>query len=198
MPPGVETPMLRSKVPDKRAASAVAGGVAVLLLAACATVKPTPQVPVVVLPAPPAAPAPAPAPGAPPSPAAPATSPVAPGPSPVRTAPPVGRADRQTMLVESVPAGAIIVVDGRPVGRAPVRLEVPITPQGFFRDDLEVRARFVARNETEVSRTATEEFNPRQRVPAVLRFTPDGVQRSIAGPPAGDVEAAAARPARAN
>lgn len=87
------------------------------------------------------------------------------------------------MLVESVPAGAVIVVDGRPVGRAPVRLDVPVTPQGFFRDDLEVRARFVARDETEVSRTATEEFSPRERVPAVLRFTPEGVQRTMTGRP---------------
>jgi hypothetical protein len=86
-------------------------------------------------------------------------------------------ATRQVMLVESAPAGAVIVVDGRPVGRAPLRLDVPITPQGFFRADMEIRARFVARDATEVSRTVVEEFNLRERVPPGLRFTPDGAQR---------------------
>ena len=86
------------------------------------------------------------------------------------------------MLVESEPAGAVIVVDGRPVGKAPLRLDVPVTPQGFFRADMEIRARFVARDATELSRTAVEEFNPRERVPAVLRFTPDGAQRLRVNP----------------
>jgi hypothetical protein len=88
-------------------------------------------------------------------------------------------AAKQIMLVESVPPGAIIVVNGRPVGKAPVRIAVPATPQGFFPDDMEIRARFVARDETEVSRTATEDFTPREKVPAVLHFTPDGAQRTV-------------------
>ncbi len=162
---------------------ALAGAMVGLLLDACSTVKTTPSVPVVVLPATPAGPAPAPATATPPSPATAAPVPVPSTPSPVLAGPPAAEAGRQIMLVESEPAGAIIVVDGRPVGRAPVRLDVPVTPQGFFRADLEVRARFVARNETEVSRTATEEFNPRERVPAVVRFTPDGVQRTMTGRP---------------
>ena len=156
----------------------MASALALLILAGCTAVQPTPPAPVVILPAAPAAPTEAPAPAAPalPPPAAtPATLLPAPAPPPVAGAP----ATRQVMLVESVPTGAIIVVDGRPVGKTPVRLDVPTTPLGFFRNDLEVRARFVARDETEVSRTATEEFNPRERVPTVLRFTPDGVQRTV-------------------
>ncbi len=53
----------------------------------------------------------------------------------------------QMILVESVPAGAIIVVAGRPVGKAPLRLAVPATVQGFFLNDVEIRARFVAATE---------------------------------------------------
>ncbi len=179
--PEVVTPMPKAKPAGVRAiAHPSAPGIlfwaAVLLMVpGCATVKPPPpKVPVVVLPAAPAAPAPAPAP--PPRPAAETIpAPVSPAPAP----PVAGEvpATRQIMLVESEPAGAVIVVDGRPVGKAPLRLDVPITPQGFFRADMEIRARFVARDATEVSRTAVEEFNPRERVPAVLRFTPDGAQR---------------------
>jgi hypothetical protein len=78
------------------------------------------------------------------------------------------------MLVKSVPSGAIIVVDDRPVGKAPLRLAVPASRQGFFLNDVEIRARFVAIHTTEVSRTAMEEFTPREKVPAVLHFTPAG------------------------
>jgi hypothetical protein len=84
----------------------------------------------------------------------------------------------QMMLVESVPPGAIIVVAGRPVGKAPLRLAVPATAQGFFLNDVEIRARFVAIDATGVSRTATEEFTPREKVPVVLHFSPDGAQRA--------------------
>ncbi len=83
------------------------------------------------------------------------------------------------MLVESAPADAVIVVNGRPVGKAPLRLVVPATAQGFFRDYTEIRARFVATIEGTDSRTATEDFSPRERVPAVLRFTPNGAHRTI-------------------
>ena len=84
----------------------------------------------------------------------------------------------QMMLVESVPPGAIIVVDGRPVGKSPLRLAVPATAQGFFLNDVEIRARFVATDATEVSHTAMEEFTPRDKVPAALHFTPEGAQRT--------------------
>ena len=84
-----------------------------------------------------------------------------------------------TMLVESEPAGATIVVDGLPVGKTPLRLGVPATVLGFFREYVEIRARFIAENETEVSQTATEEFSPREKVPAALHFTPAGARRTV-------------------
>jgi hypothetical protein len=88
-------------------------------------------------------------------------------------------AGQLTMLVESAPPGAIIVVDGRPVGKAPARVNLPATPLGFFQHYVEIRARFVATDETEVSRTVMEEFTPREKVPAVLHFTPDGARRTV-------------------
>jgi hypothetical protein len=103
-------------------------------------------------------------------------------PAPAAGVPAVGPemgVTKLTMLVESEPAGATIVVDGRPVGKTPLRLGVPATVLGFFRDYVEIRARFIAENETEVSQTATEEFSPREKVPAVLHFTPAGVRRTV-------------------
>lgn len=82
------------------------------------------------------------------------------------------------MLVESVPSGAVIVMDGWPMGKAPLRLVMPATSQGFFRRYVEIRARFIAADQTQESHTATEEFTPRDRVPAVLLFTPEGSQRT--------------------
>lgn len=86
---------------------------------------------------------------------------------------------RLMMLLESEPAGATIVVDGRPVGKTPLQLSVPATPLGFFNGYLEIRARFIADSESEVSRTVTEEFSPREKVPAVLRFTPADSRRTV-------------------
>ena len=88
---------------------------------------------------------------------------------------------RLTMSVESDPAGATIVVDGRPVGKTPLLLGVPASPLGFFHDYVEIRARFIADDENQVSQTATEEFSPREKVPAILRFTPAGAQRIARG-----------------
>jgi hypothetical protein len=87
--------------------------------------------------------------------------------------------EQLTLLIESEPVGATIVVDGRPVGKAPMRLSVPATVLGFFRDYMEIRARFIAESEADASRTATEEFSPREKVPAVLQFTPAGAQRTV-------------------
>ncbi len=83
------------------------------------------------------------------------------------------------VLVESEPAGAIIVVDGRPMGKAPLRIVVSATALGFFRGYVEIRARFIAEDEADESHTVTEEFSPREKVPVVLHFTPGGDQRTV-------------------
>jgi hypothetical protein len=43
---------------------------------------------------------------------------------------------------------------------------------------MEIRARFIATDPSLDSRTVTEEFTPREKVPAVLHFTPEGAQRT--------------------
>ena len=135
--------------------------------------------PPAVMPVPPAETAPG-APAVPtthapvPTSAAPAATPPAGVPSAGEAAP--GMLD---LLVESAPSGAIIVLDGVPVGRAPLHLQIAATPLGFFPDYREIRARFVASDEEQVTRSAIEEFTPREKVPAVVRFTPDGAQRTM-------------------
>jgi len=81
------------------------------------------------------------------------------------------------ILVESVPTGAMIVVNGIPVGRAPRRVVLPGTAQGFSRGTVSIKARFVAANSTQQSSTTEEEFTPLDRLPPGLVFTPDRVQR---------------------
>lgn len=126
-----------------------------------------------------AAPTVTPEPGNPPSATVPAPPPPVrvplPAVSPEAPMPP----DELIIFVESTPPGATIVMDGRPMGKAPLRLSIPATSLGFFRDYVELRARFIAADETEVSRTATEEFTPREKIPALLQFTPDGAQRTV-------------------
>ena len=115
--------------------------------------------------------------------AAPAPTPTsaAPAATPAVGVPPAGGAAAGTLdlLVESAPPGAIIVLDGVPVGRAPLRLPMAATPLGFFQDYREILARFVATDEEQVTRSSVEEFTPREKVPAVLRFTPDGAERTM-------------------
>ncbi len=85
----------------------------------------------------------------------------------------------RTMLVETDPAGAIIVVNGRPVGRAPLRLAIPATAQGFFLNYLEVRARFLAAGEGQDGHTTVVSFTPLERVPVTLSVTPTGSHRAL-------------------
>ena len=154
---------------------ALAVGFCLLGLAGCATAhKAPPSAP--AAPSPVAAPAPSTA-----TPAAPKALPPAVTPTPLLTAPPEAAPPvaGTTLLVESTPPGAVIVVDGRPVGKAPVWIAVPDTPQGFFRDYMEIRARFIAADPSGDSRTFMEEFTPREKVPAVLHFTPEGAQRTV-------------------
>jgi hypothetical protein len=162
--------------------AALSSVLCLLIAAGCTTVH---RGPAAWPPASPAAPA-RPAASPPGSATAPVPTPALPPAAPATpTAPPVAApsgaeiAGELTMLVESAPPGAIIVVDGRPVGKAPVRVNLPATPLGFFQNYVEVRARFVATDETQVSRTAVEDFSPREKVPAVLHFTPDGAKRTV-------------------
>ena len=84
--------------------------------------------------------------------------------------------DEFVLSIDSEPAGAIIVVNDIPIGKAPLRLKVKATPQGFFRDYLTVKARFLATSAAETSRTVEEDCTPLEKIPGGIMFTPQGAQ----------------------
>ncbi len=147
-----------------------------LVLNGCATApKSVPPPPPHISPQ--AAPAPAPetnSPALPPKPP-PAPSRVIPPPAPAAIpAPPKGES---VMSIDSEPAGAVIVVNDIPIGKAPLRLKVKTTAQGFFRDYMTVKARFLAKSSAETSITVEEDCTPREKIPGGIIFTPEGSQR---------------------
>ncbi|HEU5079925.1 MAG TPA: hypothetical protein VFT72_11990 [Opitutaceae bacterium] len=81
------------------------------------------------------------------------------------------------ILVESLPAGGTVVVNGIPVGRAPQRIVLPGSSHGFFRDDVSLKVRFIAQDATRTSQTVEELLTPLDRIPAIVRFTPSGATR---------------------
>jgi hypothetical protein len=121
--------------------------------------------------------------------AAPENKPPAPAPKPVAApsaAPPPAAIstpalpkDEFVMSIDSEPSGATIVVNGIPIGKAPLQLEVKITPQGFFRDYLTVKARFLATSSDETSITVEDDCTPRDKIPGEITFTPQGAQRQL-------------------
>lgn len=86
-------------------------------------------------------------------------------------------AGEYAILVESLPAGGTVVVNGIPVGRAPQRIVLPGSSHGFFRDDVSLKVRFIAQDATRTSQTVEELLTPLDRIPAVVRFTPSGATR---------------------
>lgn len=93
---------------------------------------------------------------------------------PLPDRPPEGRA---WVWVDSEPAGAMVVVDGAPVGRTPRRVEMDVTPQGFSRHGATIRVRFVAETVRETSVTTELVLTPRDRVPSRVEFTRERVVR---------------------
>lgn len=116
----------------------------------------------------------------PPSPSVrPANRPPIEAPPPLATAPQksVLPADEYSVLVESVPEGATIVVNGIPVGKAPRRILLPGTSRGFFRDQNSLKVRFIGSDAAHPSQTVEELLTPLDRIPATVRFTPSGATR---------------------
>lgn len=81
------------------------------------------------------------------------------------------------MLIESDPAGGIVVVGGVPLGRAPQRVVLPGTARGFFRDQVSIKVRFVATDTEHTSQTIEEVLTPLDKIPARVRFTVTGAIR---------------------
>jgi hypothetical protein len=86
------------------------------------------------------------------------------------------------MSIDSDPSGAIIVVNGIPVGKAPLQLKVKTALQGFFRDYITVKARFLATSADETSITVEDDCTPRDKIPDKIIFTPQGSRRWQQGP----------------
>jgi hypothetical protein len=93
---------------------------------------------------------------------------------PLPDRPPEGRA---WVWVDSEPTGAMVVVDGVPVGRTPRRVEMDVTPQGFARQGVTIRVRFVAETVQQTSVTTELVLTPLDRVPSRVDFTRERVVR---------------------
>lgn len=83
------------------------------------------------------------------------------------------------MRIESAPAGAQVVIDGRPIAKTPCRVLMNGTQTGFFLDALSVKVRFIATDEGGQSETVEELFSKHDKIPARLRFSPEGAKRTL-------------------
>lgn len=179
----VKNPHPTAPLPSVHAAAAILLTALLLLLAGCATTPP--EAPVEPAPglAPPPAPPPVSKPKPRPVPVKPAqTPPVATAQPPVETsAPPLvpATAEKLTIRIESSPQGAMILVDGRPIGRAPIDVEVESASNGFFKAPVTIRARFVATDASTESFSIDEQLTPLERVPLALVFSHEGTQRIL-------------------
>jgi len=81
------------------------------------------------------------------------------------------------MLIDSEPAGGIVVVNGVPIGRTPQRVVLPGTSHGFFQDAVSLKVRFVATDTDHTSQTIEELLTPLDKIPAGIHFTTTGATR---------------------
>jgi hypothetical protein len=100
--------------------------------------------------------------------------------------PPVPRVSEEaeprqaSVLVVSEPEGAMVVLDGRPLGPTPRAVTLPINGYGFVSRPVSVKVRFVATSLIDTSRTAEVMLTPLDRAPVRLDFTPQGARRTMA------------------
>lgn len=97
----------------------------------------------------------------------------------IRVAAKRASAQSYEMLVESEPSGAQVVIDETPVGKTPCSVLMDGTPAGFCLSAFSVKVRFIARGGGERSLTVEEVFSKHDKVPAKLRFTPEGATRTL-------------------
>ncbi|MFT3780451.1 MAG: PEGA domain-containing protein [Nibricoccus sp.] len=82
-----------------------------------------------------------------------------------------------TVLVESDPSGATVVLDGVPLGRTPRQIVLVGNSRGFCRNDVSIKVRFIASDTAHASQTVEEVLTPLDKIPAVIRFTQQGATR---------------------
>jgi hypothetical protein len=115
----------------------------------------------------------------PPEPARPAVSHKRNAPLPPREELPTLKPGEHRIGVESEPAGATVVMNGRPCGKTPCALIVQANGRGFLREAVSIKVRFIAADESQESQTVEEVLTPLDKVPAGIRFTVTGATRLV-------------------
>lgn len=84
-----------------------------------------------------------------------------------------------TVVVKSLPEGAVVVVDGYPVGPTPCSITLPVNDGGYLQRDVSVKVRFLSADASTRSTTKTLLLTPVDRAPARLDFTPTETRRIV-------------------
>ena len=88
-------------------------------------------------------------------------------------APAEDKSGEARVWIESRPTGALIAVDGRVVGHAPLAIKVPVTRHGFFPDRMAITARFLAEDQSFGPVGVRAGFGVLDKVPSAVVFTPE-------------------------
>ncbi len=86
-----------------------------------------------------------------------------------------------SVAITSEPPGLTVVVNGIPVGTTPCRVLLPGNEQGFSRQNVSIRVRFIAKNPGEKSQTVEQKFTALDRLPEQLSFSRTGAKRVLPG-----------------
>jgi hypothetical protein len=92
---------------------------------------------------------------------------------------PVLKPGEYALMVESEPSGATVVVNGKPCGKTPCRVVLQANGRGFLREQVSIKVRFIAANETQSSQTVEEVLTTFDKVPTAIRFTTAGATRIV-------------------
>jgi len=87
-------------------------------------------------------------------------------------APAEEKSGEKRVWIESRPAGALVEVNGRVVGHAPLYVNVPVTSHGFFPDRTTISAHFLAEDQSFGPVGVNANFGVMEMVPASVVFTP--------------------------
>ena len=98
---------------------------------------------------------------------------------PVLPEAPVLQPGEYALTVESEPPGMTVVVNGKPCGKTPCTVVVQANGRGFLREQVSIKVRFVAADESEESQTVEEVLTTLDKVPSGVRFTQAGALRVV-------------------
>lgn len=92
---------------------------------------------------------------------------------------PVLKPGEYALMVESEPSGATVVVNGKPCGKTPCRVVVQANGRGFLREQVSIKVRFIAADESQSSQTVEDVLTTFDKVPTGIRFTTAGATRVV-------------------